>query len=146
MGAAAGEAKTTEDEADALADNATDHIESTAGNGKESALEEDKHASAETKEEAGDEDVDEKESDPDSAAEKEAKASAEIVGEDAGGECAATSEDCRQSRCCKDKKMVCFEKDSDWASCQAECVPGKHASDPAEFRSPWTCKKLSDDK
>merc|ERR1712154_398391 len=51
----------------------------------------------------------------------------------------------RQSRCCKDHNMACFEKDDKWAHCQTQCVPGKHASDPKEYQTPWSCRILRQD-
>lgn len=56
--------------------------------------------------------------------------------------CTDKSEDCRESRCCKDASMVCFEKNEKWASCQLECLPGKHAADPKKYRTEWSCSVL----
>mmetsp|Transcript_39513 Transcript_39513/g.104253 ORF Transcript_39513/g.104253 Transcript_39513/m.104253 type:complete len:648 (-) Transcript_39513:97-2040(-) len=51
--------------------------------------------------------------------------------------------DCRQTRCCVDPHMRCFQKDEGWASCMPSCKPGIHSEDPPEHRTEWTCKPLS---
>merc|ERR1719436_375298 len=49
--------------------------------------------------------------------------------------CSAPGEDCRTTKCCSaamgGSGMTCFEKNENWASCQASCTPGD-----------WTCQKL----
>merc|ERR1719343_820398 len=129
-----------------MAEDATGHAKSSAGETKESVPEEAKHAGEEAKEEAEDE-TGVKESGVDSVGKKEAEEETQNAGEQDvdHAECAAQSEDCRQSRCCKDKKMRCFEKDAKWAACEVECVPGKHASDPKKYQDPWTCNVLAKD-
>jgi len=59
--------------------------------------------------------------------------------------CAAKFADCRESRCCSDPKMQCFEKNEGWASCQLDCQPGMHGWDAAEFRVSWSCNRLLPD-
>lgn len=56
--------------------------------------------------------------------------------------CAASGDVCHTSRCCKDSDMSCFAKDDKWASCMAECQPGTHDEDGADFRTEWSCKVL----
>jgi len=49
--------------------------------------------------------------------------------------CSAPGEDCRQKKCCSaaagGSGMTCFEKDTTWASCAADCTPGD-----------WSCRAL----
>jgi len=50
----------------------------------------------------------------------------------AAGSCSSVTEDCRQSRCCKDDFMGCYERDQGWAGCLRSCRPG----------TGWSCKQL----
>mmetsp|Transcript_110591 Transcript_110591/g.308057 ORF Transcript_110591/g.308057 Transcript_110591/m.308057 type:complete len:626 (-) Transcript_110591:124-2001(-) len=55
-------------------------------------------------------------------------------------QCSNMDEDCSQSRCCSVHGTQCYEKQSGWAQCRADCVPGR---DPADHDpSPWSCKEL----
>lgn len=42
-------------------------------------------------------------------------------------------------RCCLGMDVQCYEKDSNWAQCRSECVPGAHADDN---NGVWSCNKL----
>jgi len=53
--------------------------------------------------------------------------------------CSKEGENCWDTRCCSDSKQTCYMKNSLWAGCLDTCEPGKHAKDPVEVRSPWTC-------
>lgn len=59
--------------------------------------------------------------------------------------CSAKEEDCRDSKCCKNPALSCFEKNDKWASCHLHCVEGVHAADPPEWQTEWSCKVLSAD-
>jgi len=63
-------------------------------------------------------------------------------GGDAGPNCAASTDDCRESKCCADASLTCYEKDSSWASCKASCVPGIDRNDPPQYHTPWSCVVL----
>mmetsp|Transcript_20099 Transcript_20099/g.62899 ORF Transcript_20099/g.62899 Transcript_20099/m.62899 type:complete len:351 (-) Transcript_20099:125-1177(-) len=53
---------------------------------------------------------------------------------------AKAGENCKDVGCCEDSKLKCYQKDDGWASCSSSCTPGKHDSDPKEFRTPWSCE------
>merc|ERR1712151_1370617 len=76
----------------------------------------------------------------DNIAEEEAPAvRAQKAGE---GPCAANGEDCGKSRCCMDSESRCWEKNSRWAICMLDCVPGKHKNDAKQYQTPWSCTDL----
>mmetsp|Transcript_12917 Transcript_12917/g.36824 ORF Transcript_12917/g.36824 Transcript_12917/m.36824 type:complete len:626 (+) Transcript_12917:67-1944(+) len=55
-------------------------------------------------------------------------------------QCSTMDEDCRSTRCCKMPGTTCFAKNSEWAQCRAECVPGR---DPADHDPGfWSCGEL----
>jgi len=56
--------------------------------------------------------------------------------------CAVEGADCRGTRCCADPSMICYEKDTSWASCKAACTPGIDPNDAPEFQTAWTCNPL----
>ncbi|CAK0846147.1 unnamed protein product [Prorocentrum cordatum] len=50
-------------------------------------------------------------------------------------------DDCRNTRCCAEAGMQCYEKHEWWAACKEACVPG--STDPEDTgadRTPWSCK------
>eukprot|EP00421_Protoceratium_reticulatum_P048065 CAMPEP_0168451580 /NCGR_PEP_ID=MMETSP0228-20121227/48707_1 /TAXON_ID=133427 /ORGANISM="Protoceratium reticulatum, Strain CCCM 535 (=CCMP 1889)" /LENGTH=458 /DNA_ID=CAMNT_0008466197 /DNA_START=50 /DNA_END=1426 /DNA_ORIENTATION=+ len=53
--------------------------------------------------------------------------------------CSSPGANCKDSQCCKDKTLTCFEKDEYFSTCKESCAPGVDAADAAEFQSPWTC-------
>jgi hypothetical protein len=57
--------------------------------------------------------------------------------------CADDTSDCRPSRCCQSDGMTCYEKDSTWASCRGSCTPGINPNEPAKYRTPWSCHKIT---
>ncbi len=61
-----------------------------------------------------------------------------------GGSCSETQRfDCRETRCCSQPGMQCYEKHEWWAACKEACVPGSvDPEDDPEVASPWSCKKL----
>jgi len=56
--------------------------------------------------------------------------------------CAHSHEDCSHSGCCNDPGMTCYKKNNFWAGCRPSCVPGIHALDPPEHRTPWSCEAI----
>jgi hypothetical protein len=65
--------------------------------------------------------------------------------------CSATrTEDCRNTQCCQDAGMQCFEKDEYWATCQISCEKGSidrldkltSAQGYDHPASPWSCSPL----
>lgn len=57
-------------------------------------------------------------------------------------ECSAQHEDCRETLCCTDSSMTCYEKNAWWASCSQTCVVGIHEEDAKEHQSEWSCNTL----
>lgn len=58
-------------------------------------------------------------------------------------QCSYDSQDCRFTRCCKDKGHHCYEKNQVWATCKKSCKEGINWDDPKGFQTPWTCEVLS---
>jgi len=56
--------------------------------------------------------------------------------------CSSLIENCRDTKCCNDGSLQCYEKDYMWASCKASCKPGKDPNDPKGLRSNWSCRLL----
>lgn len=53
------------------------------------------------------------------------------------------NQDCRQSSCCSDSTLSCFEKNQWWAECRSQCTPGIDPQDAPQYQTPWSCKVLS---
>lgn len=51
--------------------------------------------------------------------------------------------DCSKTGCCEDASLTCFLKDHTWGECLADCAKGKHADDPKEFRTAWSCSQAA---
>lgn len=60
-------------------------------------------------------------------------------GDEFRSNCAEAKKDCRATRCCKDPKTKCYEKNQWYAACLTSCAPGIHPDDPKQFQTPWTC-------
>jgi len=54
--------------------------------------------------------------------------------------CSANGEDCSESMCCKEAGNQCFKKDSRWATCRSDCLPGPLLTDVNS--DPWSCLPL----
>mmetsp|Transcript_28794 Transcript_28794/g.82436 ORF Transcript_28794/g.82436 Transcript_28794/m.82436 type:complete len:641 (+) Transcript_28794:202-2124(+) len=50
---------------------------------------------------------------------------------------------CLGTKKCCDPGMTCYEKNSGWAACLSGCAAGIHWNEPAQHRTPWSCKPLS---
>merc|ERR1719305_944578 len=76
---------------------------------------------------------------------------------DVGPKCAAMEENCKDTGCCQDAGLTCFERDSSWATCLNSCWQGSPLQAGAEplvalsasikeARPPssvaWSCRKL----
>jgi hypothetical protein len=49
--------------------------------------------------------------------------------------------DCRETQCCEEFGMQCYEKNQWWAACKRTCQPG--GTDPEDpTGQPWTCRTL----
>jgi len=59
-------------------------------------------------------------------------------------QCSATNKDCRNSHCCEEPGMQCYQKNQWWASCKRTCSPGIDRSEKPEFQLPWDCKPLGE--
>merc|ERR1712232_1522174 len=57
--------------------------------------------------------------------------------------CSSNTQNCRDSRCCQDPSMTCYEKNEYWAQCKASCTPGIDPNDPAQYQTPWSCSPLA---
>jgi len=55
-------------------------------------------------------------------------------------DCSHVGQDCSQSKCCKGAGLRCYEKDSGFAMCKAECQAGPDPLDPDP--SAWSCRPL----
>merc|ERR1712032_1709091 len=79
--------------------------------------------------------------------------------------CSHIGDSCAETRCCSYSGYYCFEKDAQWSSCLADCIPGKENGDehnlpgvqpgtpeknpPSHWNvtfkkappGPWTCKR-----
>jgi sugar lactone lactonase YvrE len=60
----------------------------------------------------------------------------------AGADCASDTADCSSSKCCADQSKTCYVKDSYWASCRSECIPGVWVEEPPQYQTPWSCDVL----
>jgi len=60
----------------------------------------------------------------------------------AAAQCSVGGDNCNVTKCCEDSSFMCFEKNPEFAKCTASCEPGKHAGDPPDYRTPWSCKVL----
>mmetsp|Transcript_112336 Transcript_112336/g.317794 ORF Transcript_112336/g.317794 Transcript_112336/m.317794 type:complete len:119 (+) Transcript_112336:2-358(+) len=63
-----------------------------------------------------------------------------VLGRGCIAPCTITGDNCKFSRCCRDKGLKCFNKDAYFSGCMATCTPGVNPQDDAAFRVPWTCK------
>lgn len=54
--------------------------------------------------------------------------------------CSAKYKDCRESKCCKDAGLQCFQKNKKWATCMASCSGGLNPVDTEPVE--WECKAL----
>jgi len=64
-------------------------------------------------------------------------------------QCAAEGENCRESRCCQNQDMSCYEKNRWWSSCRTTetCIPGLWEAEKGfDWYSNWTCKLDEDPK
>mmetsp|Transcript_25460 Transcript_25460/g.64100 ORF Transcript_25460/g.64100 Transcript_25460/m.64100 type:complete len:726 (+) Transcript_25460:56-2233(+) len=61
--------------------------------------------------------------------------------EEMGGEtCSGYGENCGQTQCCSTPGMQCYKKDSAWAECRRDCIPGP---DPSHADAGhWSCETL----
>mmetsp|Transcript_48402 Transcript_48402/g.96239 ORF Transcript_48402/g.96239 Transcript_48402/m.96239 type:complete len:534 (-) Transcript_48402:274-1875(-) len=57
--------------------------------------------------------------------------------------CSGDEDDCRDTRCCKTKGAICFEKNKYWAQCKVHCVPGMKRKD--SDGKAWSCVALLKD-
>eukprot|EP00427_Karlodinium_veneficum_P021776 CAMPEP_0169107052 /NCGR_PEP_ID=MMETSP1015-20121227/24675_1 /TAXON_ID=342587 /ORGANISM="Karlodinium micrum, Strain CCMP2283" /LENGTH=338 /DNA_ID=CAMNT_0009168555 /DNA_START=25 /DNA_END=1041 /DNA_ORIENTATION=- len=58
--------------------------------------------------------------------------------------CAEKDQGCLASKCCKDSRLICYEKDNYWAACKDSCTPGiDTVNDAPQYQTPWSCKPLS---
>jgi len=57
-------------------------------------------------------------------------------------ECAAKDAGCKDQECCTDEGEFCYKKNDGWSQCMSSCTPGIHATDPKQFRTPWSCEIL----
>jgi len=57
-------------------------------------------------------------------------------------QCSTRNKDCRNTKCCAESGMRCFQKNQWWASCKETCTPGIDPTDAPEFQLPWDCKPL----
>merc|ERR1719394_1202856 len=64
------------------------------------------------------------------------------AGSSDSSQCSRTqSEDCRNTKCCQEAGMQCYEKHHYWAACKETCVPGStDPEDDLELRTPWSCQ------
>lgn len=60
--------------------------------------------------------------------------------------CAHKGKYCQRSRCCRDPTLRCYEKDRWWATCKASCEPGIDPSEAKEYRTPWSCAVLGQER
>jgi len=57
-------------------------------------------------------------------------------------QCSAAGENCRESRCCQDQDMSCYEKNRWWSSCRTTgtCTPGLWEVEKGfDWEGPWNC-------
>lgn len=65
-----------------------------------------------------------------------------IVGLAESTDCSGDTDDCSDTKCCKHKGYVCYEKNEHYANCNASCTPGNNTNDPEEHRTEWSCLAL----
>jgi len=64
-------------------------------------------------------------------------------------QCAADGENCRESRCCQNQDMSCYEKNQWWSSCRptGTCVPGPWEAEAGQpWADDWSCTLDEDPK
>jgi len=64
-------------------------------------------------------------------------------------QCAAEGENCRESRCCQNQDMSCYEKNQWWSSCRLKetCIAGPwEAEEGQPWAADWSCKLDEDPK
>jgi len=54
--------------------------------------------------------------------------------------CSKSSENCLETRCCRDAGLACFKKNSSWAHCKTVCTDGPDPTDSDHL--PWKCEQL----
>lgn len=52
------------------------------------------------------------------------------------------SQNCMQNPVCCNPAHSCFEKNGGYGACLDVCVPGLHWSEPPQFRTWWTCRRV----
>lgn len=57
------------------------------------------------------------------------------------GQCTATGQDCRTTRCCAQPGDQCYERDVFWAQCKPTCTPGPDPNEPWNPKR-WSCNLL----
>merc|ERR1719220_1000001 len=57
--------------------------------------------------------------------------------------CSAQGQNCNVTKCCIDEKLICYEKNKEFADCRASCAPGIHADDGKKWATEWSCNQLS---
>lgn len=57
-------------------------------------------------------------------------------------DCSAARDNCNVTKCCKDDKLTCYEKNKEYAECMRTCRPGIHMSDAKRWRTSWSCNVL----
>jgi len=57
-------------------------------------------------------------------------------------QCSTKNKDCRNTKCCAEPGMRCYQKNRWWASCKETCTPGIDPTEAPEFQLPWDCKPL----
>eukprot|EP00439_Symbiodinium_sp_Y106_P052608 s3598_g7.t1 len=61
-----------------------------------------------------------------------------------GGQCSASwSVNCKWKPVCCESGFQCYEKNGGYGACLPYCNPGIHASEPVQWRTPWSCRLLS---
>lgn len=56
--------------------------------------------------------------------------------------CSGLGKDCRNTKCCIDPGMQCFQKNPYWANCNKTCKPGIDPYEPKKYQTPWSCTPL----
>jgi len=60
--------------------------------------------------------------------------------------CAGSWEGCLNTKCCTDKRQICFKKNDHWAQCRNSCKPGidDHDKKMGKHVGNWSCEKFDD--
>jgi len=60
--------------------------------------------------------------------------------------CAGSWEGCLDTKCCTDKRQICFKKNDQWAQCRTSCKPGidEHDRKLGKHLGNWSCEKFDD--